>query len=260
MRFSIITVVKNGYPEIKNTIKSVLNQDFKDFEYIILDSCSNDGTSEFIKNFKNKKIYYERKRDGGIYHALNKSSLKIKGEYVINLHSGDLFYSNSILQKLNKIIKNNKKYDFFFSNIAYYKKDKVVRLWRMPFKEFNELSFLRIPHTSICVKSKIAKTIYYDTNYKISSDTNYLLKICKSYNGKYLDQFITFMVVGGVSTSVNSFFLKLKEDLLILIKEFGILFIFVWIYKILIKIPGLCVNKKIFTSKLIKQKKINNFF
>ena len=53
MRFSIITVVKNGYPEIENTIKSVLNQNFKNFEYIILDSQSKDGTSELIKKIIN---------------------------------------------------------------------------------------------------------------------------------------------------------------------------------------------------------------
>ncbi len=260
MRFSIITVVKNGYPEINNTIKSVLNQNFKNYEYIILDSQSKDGTSESIKKFKSKKIFYERKKDLGIYFALNKAILKAKGDYLINLHSGDFFYSNSTLKKLNSIIKKNKNYDFFFSNIAFFKKNKVVRLWRIPQKKINKFSFLKIPHTSLCIKNKIAKKVIYETKYKISSDINYLIYICKNYKGKYLDYFNTFMTVGGVSTSMKFYILKLKEDLIILKKEFKWLFIFTLIYKILIKLPGLFQNKKNFSSKLVKQKKINNFF
>ena len=104
MRFSIITVVKNGYPEIENTIKSVFNQNFKNFEYIILDSQSKDGTSELIKKINNKKVNYERKKDKGLYFAINKAISKAKGDYLINLHSGDFFYSNSTLKKLSSMI------------------------------------------------------------------------------------------------------------------------------------------------------------
>ena len=154
MRFSIVTVVKNGYPQINHTIKSVLNQNFKDFEYIILDGCSDDGTSELIKNSYKKKIIYERRKDKGIYHALNRSIFKAKGDYIINLHAGDFFFSNSVLKNLNSFIKKNKKNDFFFSNIIFYKNNKAVRLWRMPIKKINQFSFLKIPHTSLCIKKK----------------------------------------------------------------------------------------------------------
>jgi len=259
MRFSIITVVKNGYPEIENTIKSVLNQNFKNFEYIILDSQSKDGTSEVIKKINNKKVNYERKKDKGLYFALNKAISKAKGDYLINLHSGDLFYSNSTLKKLNTMIRKQNNYDFFFSNIVFFKKNKVVRLWRMQQKKINKFSFLKIPHTSLCIKNKVAKKLIYETKYKISSDINYLIHICKNYKGKYLDYYNTYMEVGGVSTSTKFFMLKFKEDLSILKKEFKWSFIFVSFYKIIIKLPGLFKNKKNFTIKLIRQKKINNF-
>ena len=117
MRFSIITVVKNGYPGIIYTVKSVLNQNFNNYEHIILDSCSNDGTSQAIRNFRSSKINYERKVDKGIYFALNRSISKAKGEYIINLHAGDFFYSNSTLKKLDFFLKKYNHIDFFFSNI-----------------------------------------------------------------------------------------------------------------------------------------------
>lgn len=260
MRFSIITVVKDAYPQIENTVKSVLNQNFKNYEYIILDSQSNDGTSELIKKIKNRKVRYERKKDKGLYFALNKATLKAKGQYIINLHAGDLFYSNSTLKKLNSKIKKQISYDFFFSNIAFFKKNKVVRLWRMPQKKINKFSFLKIPHTSLCIKNKVARKLSYDTKYKISSDINYLKDICKNYKGKYLDFYNTFMELGGLSTSMNLFGLKLKEDLSILKKEFKWLFTFILFYKLLIKLPGLLKNKKKFTMKLVRLKKINNFY
>ena len=114
MKFSIITVVKNGFPEIELTIKSVLKQNYKDFEYIIFDGNSTDGTSEYIKkNFK-KEIKYFRKSDNGMYDGLNRATRYAKGDYLLNLHAGDFFYSSSTLDSLNRIIKKNKAIDFFF--------------------------------------------------------------------------------------------------------------------------------------------------
>jgi len=260
MRFSIVTVVKNGYPNINYTIQSVLNQNFKNYEYIILDGCSNDGTSELIKKFYKDKVIYQRKKDKGIYYALNRSSSKIKGDYVINLHAGDFFYSNSILKNLNNFIKKNKSYDFYTSNIVYYKNNEAVRLWRIPIKTIDRFSFLKIPHTSICIKKNLAKKLLYKTHYKISSDTNLLIDLCKSYSGKYINNFVIFMELGGISTSPKYFFLKFKEDLSILVKEFKFLFIFFWIHKILVKLPGLFNRKRIYTKKLLKEKnKFKNF-
>ena len=68
------------------------------------------------------------------------------------------------------------------------------------------------------------------------------------------------MELGGISTSPKYFFLKFKEDLSILVKEFKFLFIFFWIHKILVKLPGLFNRKRIYTKKLLKEKnKFKNF-
>jgi glycosyltransferase involved in cell wall biosynthesis len=255
MRFSIITVVKNGYPKIDSTIKSVLNQNFSDYEYIILDGCSDDGTSELIEKFYAKRVRYERRKDKGIYYALNRSAQKIKGDYVINLHAGDFFYSNSILKNLDSIIKKNRNYDFFFSNIVYYNNNKVVRLWRMPVEKFGKFSFLKIPHTSMCIKKNVLKKVMYKTDYKISADSYFIMDICKNYHGKYLKNYFIFMEDGGLSTSIKYSLLRIKEDLSFLKKEFKYLFLFLWSYKILIKIPGIFQNKNVYTLKFLKEKK-----
>ena len=115
MKFSIITVVKNGISNIGLTIKSVKKQSFKDYEHLILDGNSIDGTSEYIKKRLNKKITYFRENDRGLYDAINKSFKKVKGEYLIILHSGDFFFSRDSLKNLSVFIDKNNKYRFIYS-------------------------------------------------------------------------------------------------------------------------------------------------
>ena len=257
MKFSIITVVKNGFPEIELTIKSVLKQNYKDFEYIIFDGNSTDGTSEYIKkNFK-KEIKYFRKSDNGMYDGLNRATRYAKGDYLLNLHAGDFFYSSSTLDSLNRIIKKNKAIDFFFSDLVYYnnKTNKITRIWSLPQKNKYKISSFKIAHTSLCLKRKIAQKIIYDDKLKISADTKYLLNLCKFYKGKYIKMFIIFMQTGGLSTSIKFSILKIKEDLIILYKEFNFLFIFYYFYKICIKLSGYVFKRKSLLKKFIIEKK-----
>jgi glycosyltransferase len=251
-----IAILENG--ELTKT--HILEEDFNKYEHIILDSCSNDGTSQAIRNFRSNKINYERKVDKGIYFALNRSISKAKGEYIINLHAGDFFYSNSTLKKLDFFLRKHDDIDFFFSNIIYFNKNRVVRLWNMPVKKFNKLSFLKIPHTSLCIKKKIANNLLYNRMYKISSDTEYLINLSKKYQGKYINFFLIFMEHGGLSTSIKYLIRKTTEDILILKKEFNYLFLLVWLYKIIIKTNGFLKNKEFFTLKLIRQKKMMDDF
>ena len=100
MKFSIITVVQNDRHNIVRTIKSVLSQTCKDYEYIIIDGNSSDGTSEIIKNYSSNRIRVFREKDKNLYDAINKGILKSKGNYVGFLHSGDLFISKNVLNEI----------------------------------------------------------------------------------------------------------------------------------------------------------------
>ncbi len=252
MKFSIITVVKNGFPNIKSTFWSLHNQTFKSYEHIILDGKSTDGTSQFLKKNINKKTVYFRQKDNGIYDALNKSFKISKGAYIIVLHSGDFFYSKNSLKLLSKFLDQNNNYDFYFSNILFYSKNKnlISRIWKIAPNHKSRLNFLKIGHTTLCVKKHISQKFFFDIKLKISADTAYILKLCKNFKGKYYNNFFIYMEDEGLSNLKKNYLQKLKEDLKILYKEFGFYCIFVYIYKILIKIPG----------KLVKQKKHNKKF
>ena len=92
--FSIITVTKNTEKKIDKTIQSVLSQSYKNFEYIIVDGHSKDGTLNKIKKYKNLKIKIFSRRDKNFYEGLNFAIKKAKGKYISVLNSGYYYYSN----------------------------------------------------------------------------------------------------------------------------------------------------------------------
>ena len=93
---TIITVVKNGREYIQETMDSVFSQEYKNIEYIVVDGCSNDGTSEIIYNNKDKIDLIIREEDAGIYPAMNKGIDSANGILIGFLNASDLLYSDSI--------------------------------------------------------------------------------------------------------------------------------------------------------------------
>ena len=108
MKFSIITVVKNDKLNIKSTLNSLYNQNYTNYEHIIIDGNSSDGTSEIIKKTirNKKKVIYIRKKDKNLYQALNRGIKLAKGDFVGILHSGDMYFSNKVLKLVNSKISN----------------------------------------------------------------------------------------------------------------------------------------------------------
>ena len=227
MKFSIITVVKDELFKIGLSVQSLKNQTFKDYEHIIFDGESIDGTSEFLKKNLNHKTLYFREKDNGVYDAINKSFKKVSGEYILLLHAGDFFYSQDSLDQLAKFIDKNNNFDFFYSNLLFYNLSNlnVTRVWNIASNNNNKLNFLKIAHTTLCINKRISKNLFYDHKFKISADTDYLYNICRNFN-------------------------KFFEDIQILYKRFNIFFLIILMYKYFIKIPGIFNKEKKFNKLL----------
>ena len=179
--FSIITVTKNTEKKIDLTIKSVLSQNLKNFEYIVVDGYSADTTFGKIKKYKNnRKIRIFRRRDKNFYDGLNYAVSKAKGNYISILNSGDIFFSNIILSKIqNSILKHN-NFDFYCSNLLYYNKNnKVNRAWESGEFKNNLSDAFKIAHPTVFLLNKIAKRFKYNDNYNISADLDFILKLIK---------------------------------------------------------------------------------
>jgi glycosyltransferase involved in cell wall biosynthesis len=221
--FSIITVTKNTEKKIDLTIRSVLFQNFKNFEYIVVDGYSADTTFANIKKYKNnKKIRIFRRSDKNFYDGLNYAISKAKGNYVSILNSGDIFFTNKILSKIqNSILKHN-NFDFYCSNLVYYNKNNnVKRVWKSEKLKNNLSDAFKIAHPTVVLLKKIAKKFKYNDNYNISADLDFILKLIQNnITYKHLNFFSIGMEVNGMSTSFDYFIIKLKEDFKIQKKYF----------------------------------------
>ena len=101
MKYSIITINYNNRDGLEKTIQSVINQTCQDFEFIIIDGGSTDGSVDIIKKYNDRINYWVSEPDKGIYNAMNKGILQAHGEYLNFMNSGDCFFDNEVLNKVN---------------------------------------------------------------------------------------------------------------------------------------------------------------
>jgi len=113
-KLSIVTINYNNLPGLKKTVESVLSQTCRDFEYIIMDGGSTDGSAEYLQERSGEFDYWVSERDAGIYNAMNKGLYKSSGEFLYFLNSGDLLFSKDVIAKANSIITEGGIYFFDF--------------------------------------------------------------------------------------------------------------------------------------------------
>lgn len=106
MRFSIITVNYNNCDGLNKTILSVINQNYKDYEFIVIDGGSTDGSVDIIKLHESYITYWISEKDDGIYQAMNKGIRQAKGEYLNFMNSGDTFFDADVLNNVEKELSN----------------------------------------------------------------------------------------------------------------------------------------------------------
>ncbi len=247
MKFSIITVVKNNRFQISKTINSIKNQNFKNFEFIIIDGKSKDGTTEEIKKISKsfKKLKHIIRKDKNLYDGLNYGIKISNGKYIVILHSGDIFFSKNTLEVINTNISN---FDAISGNVLFRKEKNIVRYWNYKIEKLSKLNSFKIPHTALIVKKEIFKKLnFFNINYSISSDTDFILKMSKlkNLNFKKINKDIVIMETGGLSNSFENLKTKTFQDLKIYLDNFNIFFFIVYFYKITYKLLKL-VEWKIF--------------
>jgi glycosyltransferase involved in cell wall biosynthesis len=255
MKISIIMVVKNGMPYLKDAIKSFELQKYKDKELILVYSKSNDGTENYIKSLSKKNYKIIKDNSNNRYKAINKGIKKSNGRIIGLLHADDIFFNSQILCD---IFVHIEKYDIVYGGIYFAERNnlkKIKRIWEPKDLKKNSTIFgWTPPHVSTFMKKIVFNKIgYYSEKYIISGDYDFLLRIMHSnkFKIKSTNKFHNIMRLGGDSTNINKIFLKLKEDYLIIKKHN--LNIFTLILKILSKISQ--INK----NKIINNNYINKF-
>ena len=202
IKLSIITINYNNEIGLTNTINSVLNQSFQDFEYIIIDGNSKDGSKDVILENINRINYWVSEPDNGVYNAMNKGILKAKGDYLLFLNSGDILLNNDVLYKVQLTFDSG--FDVFCGNI-YFENIEKVRFY----KKAEDLNYYRlfkngIPHpASFINKNLFLKYGLYDESLKIAADWDFFLKIFVVGNSTYnkIDIDISVFYMDGISNN-----------------------------------------------------------
>lgn len=119
-KLSIITVNLNNREGLRKTIESVICQSFSDYEYIIIDGGSTDGSKELIELYQNKVTYWISETDKGIYNAMNKGIKTGKGDYCLFLNSGDWLVNSTVIEKE---FSDSKQADIIYGNTIFSKID-----------------------------------------------------------------------------------------------------------------------------------------
>jgi glycosyltransferase involved in cell wall biosynthesis len=240
LKLSIITVVWNNKETIKDAIDSVLNQTYKDIEYIIIDGASTDGTIEIIKSYGDKISKFISEPDKGLYDAMNKGIALATGDVVGILNSDDFYIDNFVIEKVVKEFEE-KKVDSVYADLVYVKPenlDKTARYYDS--SKFNPSKFAYgwMPaHPTFFVKREIyEKHGVFRTDLKIAADFDILARFLYTHriSYHYMQEVIVKMRVGGVSTSFSSLWINNIEALRVC-KENGIK---TNIFKILSKYPS----------------------
>ena len=169
MLLSIITVNYNDAIGLEKTIKSVQSQTYRDFEHIIIDGNSNDGSKEIIKKHKNSFSYWVSKSDSGIYNAMNKGINVAKGEYLLFLNSGDWLYDNEVL---GKFVKFNPIEDIVYGDSQFINPNGNSYLKKMPDNLHGMMIFHRtLNHQSSFYKNSLFEGDNgYDESYEMLAD------------------------------------------------------------------------------------------
>ena len=206
MKISIITVSFNSAKTIRQTIESVLSQDYDDLEYIVVDGASKDGTVEILKEYTGK-IKYISEPDKGIYDALNKGIKLATGE-VIGTIGGDDFYPNThVISHIAKAFQDFKT-DAIYGDKQYVNMgndDTIVRYWRSgEYKRDNWLKGWMPPHLSFYLKKTAFETYGdYITDFTCSGDYELMLRMLYKNNlsAHYFPEVVMTMRNGGTSTA-----------------------------------------------------------
>ena len=218
--FSIITVNLNSGKEILNTINSIKDQSFKNFEHIVIDGLSKDISYEMLLDNLKSFDFFSSEKDDGIYDAINKGITNAKGEYLILLHSGDFFSDKYSLKNISAYIVNNPSYDVYLSDVIigpfstnsnsfrYYPSDVFttsrMRLGIMP------------PHPAMFFKREMHEKIgLYSTKYKIAGDFDFIVRMFQTEGLTHTSCNKVFinMQAGGLSDKFSNKILLHKEIL-----------------------------------------------
>lgn len=208
-RFSIITINLNNFDGLKKTIESVTAQSFKDFEWIVIDGGSTDGSRELVEQYSNHLSYWVSEPDKGVYDAMNKGIEVAHGDYIIFMNSGDCFASQNVLSDVVDDLDGD-------IVAGWVKEDNSQRILKPPacFTLWN-LFHNNIPHQAEFIRRGLFEEIaMYSEDLKVIADYEFNIRAAlHDYNYKTINRIVAIVEPGGISNTEISL-MNREEDVI----------------------------------------------
>jgi len=206
MRLSIITINLNNRDGLLKTIDSVVAQTFRDFEWIVIDGGSTDGSRELIEQYADHIAYWVSEPDKGIYNAMNKAVKKAKGEYLLFLNSGDWLLDEKVLQDFSN---SSISADIIGGDVRLIYDEDWMPIVKSPSPE--KVGFDYFYHGNLCHQSTFIKRELFDKyglyeeQYRIVSDWEFFMKVLVVHNALYgrFNRVVSCFPVDGISADPN---------------------------------------------------------
>ncbi|MCG2792340.1 MAG: glycosyltransferase [Weeksellaceae bacterium] len=227
-RLTIITINYNNKEGLIKTFESLRGQTWGDFEYLVIDGGSTDGSKKEIES--NPQIdYWVSEKDNGVYNAMNKGVRRATGDYIIFMNSGDFFYNESVLEKVKSQLELD--IDILYGDSIFFNNTSGYRSLEAPPKKLTFGFFYDkgINHQAAFIKRKLFYDyFFYNEDYKICADWEFFIVLICLHNVSYkhLDEIICYYDFSGISanlenlpiymeereTTLNKYFAAFKDD------------------------------------------------
>lgn len=210
---SIITTTLNCASSLERTFKSIDAQSFEDYEYLIIDGASVDGTVELAREYakKNKRVVVDSQADSGIYDAMNRGISMCSGEYVLFLGAGDTLYDFDVLMKVSHYEGINKA-DVLYGYALIVRETGEVYENKRYINRSYRFRADPIIHQAVFGRRELLVSNPFDVKYKIAADQDWIMKMYfQKRTFEYIDIPISYFYNGGVSTNAETNEMCLRE-------------------------------------------------
>lgn len=203
MKISVITINYNNLEGLRKTMESVFAQSCGDFEYIVVDGGSTDGSAELIRENDSRIDKWVSERDGGIYNAMNKGVEMATGDYCLFLNSGDVFHDSDVMRK---VVETPFNVDIVFGRVDNVRDGKVEKHY-IPEETITLMDIYEtgLHHAGSFISTDLMKKYPYSEDLKICSDREFFIRTLIIDNASFLT--LPFVVcdfeVGGASDNLD---------------------------------------------------------
>jgi len=205
MKLSIITINYNNLEGLRRTFESVICQTWTDYEWLVIDGGSTDGSKEFIEANQKAFSYWCSEPDKGVYNAMNKGIAKAKGEFLNFMNSGDSFYDADTLKN---VFSETHEVDIVYGNILRtYEKQKKNKIYSFgPIVDIYSLCQCNIPHQAMFIRLEFHRKHLYDENFGIMADwKNWCMAALGGCTFKYIPIVVARYPMDGLSSNQELF-------------------------------------------------------